>query len=84
MTDILCHTKHLPETGSGMFTRSTGFILSHKQYTDNKYAAIATEEDDGFEFREHPDELNKELEVLNAGAKELEEWIAENLVKLIT
>ncbi|NLF10566.1 MAG: SAM-dependent DNA methyltransferase [Anaerolineaceae bacterium] len=43
-----------------------------------RYVGVAPREDDGFDFLERFQELNDELEVLNAEAHELEERIAEN------
>jgi type I restriction enzyme M protein len=48
-----------------------------------RYVGITPREDDGFDFKERLGELNEELEVLNAEARELEDRIAENVVKLI-
>ena len=39
--------------------------------------------EDDFDFRERLEELNEELETLNIEARELEERIAENVVKLL-
>jgi len=48
-----------------------------------RYVGIAAREDDGFDFKERLGELNGELEVLNAEARELEERISENVGKLL-
>ena len=39
--------------------------------------------EDDFDFKERLEEQNEELETLNAEARELEERIAENVVKLL-
>ncbi len=44
---------------------------------------ITAREEEDFDFKERLEELNEELEVLNAEARELEERIAENVVKLL-
>lgn len=48
-----------------------------------RYVGVAEREADGFEFAERLEELNEELEVLNAEARELEERIAENVQSLV-
>jgi type I restriction enzyme M protein len=48
-----------------------------------RYVGVAAREDDGFDFKERLEELNEELELLNAEAKELEERISENVSKLL-
>ncbi len=48
-----------------------------------RYVGITPREDDGFDFKERLEELNEELEVLNAEARELEDRIAENVVLLL-
>jgi type I restriction enzyme M protein len=48
-----------------------------------RYVGVTAREDDGFDFKERLEELNEELELLNAEARELEELIAENVVKLL-
>ncbi len=48
-----------------------------------RYVGVAKREDEDFDFRERLEELNEELEVLNVEARELEERIAENVVKLL-
>ena len=45
--------------------------------------ALAEREADDFIFAERLEELNEELEVLNAEARELEERIAENVALLL-
>jgi type I restriction enzyme M protein len=44
---------------------------------------VADREEDDFDFRERLEELNEELELLNAEARELEEQIGQNVVKLV-
>lgn len=48
-----------------------------------RYVGVADREADDFVFAERLEELNEELEVLNAEARELEERIAENVAKLL-
>jgi type I restriction enzyme M protein len=48
-----------------------------------RYVGVTARADDGFDFKERLEELNEELELLNAEARELEERIAENVVKLL-
>ena len=48
-----------------------------------RYVGVAEREADDFDFKERLEEQNEELETLNAEARELEERIAENVVKLL-
>lgn len=48
-----------------------------------RYVGVAERAEDDFDFKERLEELNEELEVLNSEARELEERIAENVVKLL-
>ncbi|MFZ2410356.1 MAG: class I SAM-dependent DNA methyltransferase [Candidatus Methanoperedens sp.] len=48
-----------------------------------RYVGVAEREADDFDFKERLEELNEELEVLNAEARELEGRIAENVEKLL-
>jgi len=48
-----------------------------------RYVGVAAREEEDFDFKERLQELNEELEILNAEARELEERIAENVVKLL-
>jgi type I restriction enzyme M protein len=48
-----------------------------------RYVGVAARAADDFVFAERLEELNEELEILNAEARELEERIAENVVKLL-
>jgi len=48
-----------------------------------RYVGVAAREEDDFDFKERLEELNEELETLNAEARELEERIAENVAKLL-
>ena len=48
-----------------------------------RYVGVCKEEEDDFDFSERLHELNEELERLNAEAHELEEKIAENVVKIL-
>ena len=44
---------------------------------------VTARAEDDFDFKERLEEQNEELEMLNAEARELEERIAENVVKLL-
>jgi type I restriction enzyme M protein len=48
-----------------------------------RYVGVAEREADDFDFAEKLEELNEELEVLNAEARELEERIGENVAALL-
>jgi len=48
-----------------------------------RYVGVAERAEDNFDFRERLEEQNEKLETLNAEARELEEQIAENVVKLL-
>jgi len=48
-----------------------------------RYVGVTAREEDDFDFKERLEELNEELETLNAEARELEERIVENVVKLL-
>jgi type I restriction enzyme M protein len=48
-----------------------------------RYVGVADREEDDFVFAERLEELNEELEVLNAEASELESLIAENVSQLL-
>jgi len=48
-----------------------------------RYVGVAAREEDDFDFKERLEELNEELETLNAEARELEERIADNVTKLL-
>ena len=48
-----------------------------------RYVGVTARVEDDFDFRERLEELNEELETLNIEARELEERIAENVVKLL-
>ncbi len=48
-----------------------------------RYVGVAEKEEEDFDFAERLEELNEELEILNGEARELEERIAENVVKLL-
>ncbi len=58
--------------------RKQGYSLN-----PGRYVGVAARADDGFEFSKRLEELNEELEILNAAARELEERIAENVTKLL-
>lgn len=48
-----------------------------------RYVGVAEQAADDFDFAERFGALNEELEVLNAEARQLEERIAENVVKIL-
>ncbi len=48
-----------------------------------RYVGVTARVEDDFDFKERLEELNEELETLNIEARELEERIAENVVKLL-
>ncbi len=48
-----------------------------------RYVGVAARAADDFVFAKRLEALNKELEILNAEARELEERIAENVTKLL-
>ena len=48
-----------------------------------RYVGVAAREEDDFDFKERLEEQNEELETLNTEARELEERIAGNVVKLL-
>ena len=48
-----------------------------------RYVGVAEQANDDFDFAERFGELNEELEVLNAEARQLEERIAENVTKIL-
>src|SRR5205807_10270756 len=48
-----------------------------------RYVGVAERAVDDFDFKEKLEELNEELEVLNAEAHELEERISENVAMLL-
>jgi len=59
--------------------------ISEQNYSLNsgRYVGLTKKAEDDFDFFEKLEELNEELEVLNSGAHELEEKIAENIVTLL-
>jgi type I restriction enzyme M protein len=48
-----------------------------------RYVGVAARAEEDFDFKERLEEQNEELETLNAEARELEERIAENVIKLL-
>jgi type I restriction enzyme M protein len=47
-----------------------------------RYVGVAEGVADDFDFKERLEELNEELETLNIEARELEERISDNIIKL--
>ncbi len=48
-----------------------------------RYVGVAKQDDDSAEFAQRLEELNEELEVLNSAARELEERISRNVIKIM-
>ena len=48
-----------------------------------RYVGVAARAEEDFDFKARLEEQNEELEILNTEARELEERIAENVVKLL-
>jgi type I restriction enzyme M protein len=48
-----------------------------------RFVGVTAREDDGFDFKTRLEELNEELEILNAQARSLEDTISENVSKLL-
>jgi type I restriction enzyme M protein len=48
-----------------------------------RYVGVTAREEEDFDFKERLEQMNEELETLNAEARELEERIAENVAKLL-
>jgi type I restriction enzyme M protein len=44
---------------------------------------VVKEEQDEFDFKERLEELNEELQVLNVEARELEDQVSEDVVKIL-
>ena len=68
----LCRVATLPEIEAPGWSLNPG-----------RYVGVAAREEDDFDFKERLEEQNEELATLNAEARELEERIAENVVKLL-
>jgi type I restriction enzyme M protein len=60
--------------------------ISEQNYSLNpgRYVGVTEKAEDDFDFYEKIEELNEELEVLNAEARELEDKIAENIVRILS
>ena len=73
-TDVpgLCKVATIEEIGAQGFSLNPG-----------RYVGVAEREEEDFDFAERLEELNEELEALNSEARELEEQIAGNVVKLL-
>ena len=52
-------------------------------FNPGRYVGVAEKEEEDFDFAERLEEFNEELAVLNVEARELEERISENVVKLL-
>ncbi|MCK4590851.1 MAG: N-6 DNA methylase, partial [Candidatus Latescibacteria bacterium] len=48
-----------------------------------RYVGVADRDEDDFDFRERLEEMNEELESLNAEARDIENRIGENVMKLL-
>ncbi|MFH1008530.1 MAG: SAM-dependent DNA methyltransferase, partial [Candidatus Latescibacterota bacterium] len=68
----LCKMATLPEI------KAQGWSLN-----PGRYVGVAARVEEDFDFKERLEEQNEELETLNAEARELEERIAENVLKLL-
>jgi len=68
----LCHVATLQEIEAQGWSLNPG-----------RYVGVIARAADGFDFAERLEELNEELETLNAQARELEERIAENVARLL-
>lgn len=71
-TPGLCKVSNLEEIESQGWSLNPG-----------RYVGVAARDEEEFDFKERLEEMNEELEKLNAEARELEEQIAENVVKLL-
>ncbi len=60
-----------------MLIKGHGYSLN-----PGRYVGVAEKEEEGIDFYERLEELNEELEKLNAEAKDMEERIADNVTKL--
>lgn len=82
-------TQHFPDGKytdvAGLCKMATIAEIENQGWSLNpgRYVGVAAREEDDFDFKERLEELNEELETLNAEARELEERIAENVVKLL-
>ena len=63
--------------------RSTEIEAQGWSLNPGRYVGVAARAEDDFDFTERLEELNEELETLNAEARELEERIAENVNSLL-
>ena len=68
----LCKVATLPEIEAQGWSLNPG-----------RYVGVASREEDDFDFKVRLVEQNEELEILNTEARELEDRIAENVVKLL-
>jgi type I restriction-modification system DNA methylase subunit len=73
------------EPVAGLYKVATLAEIEEKGWSSNpgRYVGVAEREADDYEFAERLEELNEELEILNAQARDLEERIAENVVMLL-
>ena len=58
--------------------REQGYSLN-----PGRYVGVAEREEEDFDFQEKLEEMNEELEVLNAEGKELEDRISQNMSKIL-
>jgi type I restriction enzyme M protein len=81
--------KHFPDGKyrdvPGLCCRATRKEIEAKEWSLNpgRYVGVAPGEDDGVDFRERLEELQEELEHLNAEAAGLQERIAQNVAELL-
>ncbi|RYZ81299.1 MAG: SAM-dependent DNA methyltransferase, partial [Proteobacteria bacterium] len=82
-------TKHFPDSVyqdvAGLCKVATLSDIEAQGWSLNpgRYVGVTAKVADEFVFAERLEELNEELEMLNAGARELEERIGENIAKIL-
>jgi len=69
----------------GLCKAATIAEIEEQGYSLNpgRYVGVTAREEDGFDFKVRLEELNEELEMLNAEARDLETRIADNVVQLL-
>jgi type I restriction enzyme M protein len=76
--DVYCDVPGLCKVATLAEIEAQGWSLN-----PGRYVGVAERPADDFDFAERLTELNEELEVLNAEARELEEQIGENVMKIL-